>query len=144
MAASITVAVDVSHKLLQTFLGVECLLPLLSVLIGPEVGQRDGDTGIEVCQFAHAACPDVPLKGGGGEDGGVGPELLTRATAVCLAYYLHGIEWLALLVFLLVYLAIAKHLGEHVRGEGVDATHTHTVKASAHLVRALVKLAAGM
>ena len=80
----------------------------------------------------------------GGEDGGIGPELLPGAPLGSGAYHLDGIKGLSLLVLLLINLTVAEHLRRHVRREGIDAAHTHTVKTTAHLVAALVELTTGM
>ena len=129
------VPVDVPHKLLQPVLGVEDLLPCLAFLVGAQVGQGDGYAGVEVCQLAHALGNDVVFEfGGGGEDGRVGPELLARAPLLGLAHYLDRVEGLALLILLLVYLAVAEHLREHLHRQGVDAAHAHSVQSAAHFV----------
>ena len=82
----------VTDKLAQAEFTVEYLLmgfPLLVLLA--HVGQCDGESGIEECQFAHAVGEDAVAVCGGGEDFRVGPELLARAAQFGLADYLHGI-----------------------------------------------------
>ena len=138
------VAVDVAHELLQSVLGVEGLLLGLAFLVGAQVGQVDGDAGIQVGQLTHAACDDVPLVGGGGEDGGIGPELLAGTRFVGVAHNLHVVERLSLFVFLLVDVAVAEHLREHVARQGVDAADADAVQTARYLVAALVELTAGM
>ncbi len=125
------VAVDVAHEFLQSLLGVEHLrLAHVALFVGPFVGQGDGDAGVQVCQLAHALGYGVVFKFRRGEDGGVGPELLACARQLGVAYDLHVVEWLSLLVFLLVYVAVAEHLRLHVRGECVDAAHAHAVQSA--------------
>ncbi len=137
--------VDIAHELLQSVLGVENLLAGLTRLrVGAQVGQCDADTGIEVGQLAHTACDDVPLEGSGGEDGRIGPELLACAALCGLADDLDGVEGLALLVFLLIDMAVAINLRQHVGGQGVDAAHTYAMKSAGNLIRVLIKLTAGV
>ena len=105
------VTVHVTHKFLQTFLGVEHLrLFQIAFFVRTQVGERDGDAGVQVGQFAHTAGNDVVLVLCGSEDASVRPELLTGTCLVGIAYYLHVIEGLALLVFLLVDMTITEHL----------------------------------
>ena len=104
------VAVHVAHELFQSFLGMEHLTFGVAFLVGTQVGERDGDAGIEESQFAHAAGDDVPLVYGGGENRGIGPELLARTAQFRLANHLHRIERLALLVFLLIDFPVAIYL----------------------------------
>ncbi len=136
--------IDIAHKLLQALLGVEHLLLGLSFVVGTQVGQRDGDACIEECQLAHAAGNDVPLIGGGGEDGGVGPELLSRTPQFGFAHHLDGVERFALLVLLLIDFPVAENLRKHVRRQCVHTTHAHAVQTAADLVGAFVELASGM
>ena len=110
MATSMAVTVDVAHHLLESVLGVEDFLACLAVFVGAQVGQRDLDAGVEVGELTHTARHDVPLEGGGGEDGGVWPELLASTALVGVADDAYGIEGLSLFVFLLVDLAIAEDL----------------------------------
>ena len=104
------VTVHVAHEFLQTFLGMERHLLNLSLCILAQVGELDGDAGIQICQLTHAACDDVPLVNGGGEDGGVGPELLACTALGGLANHLDGIERFSLLIFLLIDLSVAVDL----------------------------------
>ncbi len=138
------VTVNVAHKLLQSVLGVEDLCACLSLVVRAHVGERDADAGIEVCQFAHAARHHIPLEGCRGEDGGIGPELLARAPLGGLAHGLHGIEGLALLILLLIDMAVTVDLRKHVRGQGIDTTHAHSMQTTRHLVRVLVELTASV
>ena len=107
------VAVDVAHELLESVLSVEHFLACLALFVRAHIAQGDADAGVEERKLTHTACYDVPLVVGGGEYGGVGPELLACASQVGLAYYLHGVERLALLVLLLIYLSVAEHLRLH-------------------------------
>ena len=127
----LAVPVDIAHEFLQSVLGVEHFLACLARIgVGTQVGQCDADAGVEVGQLAHAACDDVPLECGGGEYGGVGPELLACASLGGLADYLDGVEGFAFLVLLLVYMPVAIDLREHVGGEGIDAAHAYAVKSA--------------
>ena len=128
------VTVDVAHKLLESVLGVEHFLASLALFVGAKVAQRYLDTCVEECKLAHTACHDVPLIVGGSEYCGVWPELLACTSKLCLAYNLHGIEGLALLVFLLIDFAIAEHLRLHMCGESIDTAHAHTVQTTADLI----------
>ena len=104
------VTVDVAHELLESVLCVEHFLTCLAFLVGAKVAQGYAYAGIKIGQLSHTSCHDVPLEVGCREYGGVGPELLTRTAQVGLAYNLYRIERLSLLIFLLVYLAVAEHL----------------------------------
>ena len=42
------VTIDIAHELLQSVLGMEHLLLGLAFLVGTQVGERDGDAGIQV------------------------------------------------------------------------------------------------
>ena len=128
------VTVHVAHEFLESLLGMEHFLSCLPFLIGAQVGERDGDAGIEVCKLPHTLCYDVILVYRGGEYRGVRPELLACSPQVGLPNHFHGIEGLSQLILLLVYLAVAEHLREHLRGERVHAAHTHSVQSSADLV----------
>ena len=79
----------IAHKLLETLLGMEHLLLGVALLIGAQVGQGDGDTCIEICQFAHALGYDFVFVLCGGKDRGIGPELLACSTQIGLAHHLH-------------------------------------------------------
>ena len=74
------------------------------------VGERDLDACVQVGELTHAPGYDVPLEGGRGEDGRIGPELLSRTALRRLTDDLYGIEGLALLVFLLIDMPIAEDL----------------------------------
>ena len=113
---------------------MEYFLACLAFFVGAHVAQRNLDAGIEECELTHAACYDVPLVVGGGKYSWIGPELLTCTAEFCLAYYLDGVEWLALLVFLLVDFAVAEHLRLHVCRECIDATYTYTVQTATDFV----------
>lgn len=135
-------AIHITDKVTQSAFAVILLGAGLALLIGTQVSECDGDACVQVSKLAHAIGKHLKVIGGNGEDAGIGPELLSCAAQSGLAHYLHGIESLALLVFLLVDLAVAEHLREHVGREGIHTTHTHTVQTTAHLVAALVKLTA--
>ena len=138
-------AVDVADKLLEALLGMEHLLACLARLgIRMLIRQGDLHAGIEVGQLPHTTCDDFPLESRCGEDSAVGPKLLSRTVLVRLSNDLHGIQRLALLIFLLVDIAVTKDLRHHVRGERIHTTHTHTMQTARHLVRALVELTARM
>ena len=138
------VAVDVAHELFQSVLGVEHLLLGLAFFIWAHVAQRDGDAGIQISQLAHALGDDVVLVFSGGEDGVVGPELLSCASQFGLSNHLDRVERDAALVFLLIDFAVAVNLREHSCGERIDAADAHAVQTAAHLVAAFVELTAGM
>ena len=105
------VTVDVTHELLQTFLGVEHLgLTEITFLVRTKVGQRDGDACIQISQLTHTLGNDIVFVFCRGEDGAVGPELLAGTSLVGVAHNLHVVEGLTLLVFLLVDMAIAEYL----------------------------------
>ena len=139
-----TTAVHEANEVAQASLAVIFLCAGSTLLIGTKVGQCDGDTGIQISQLAHTVGQHIEIIGGGGEDAPIGPELLTCATQVRLAHHLHGIESLATGIFLLIDLSITEHLGEHMGGEGIHTTDTHTMETAAHLITALVELTAGM
>ena len=108
------VAVDEAHELLQTILGMEHFLLGLAFVVGPQVGQGYPNAGIEERQFAHTVGDDVPTIDRGGENRGVGPELLPCSTKLSVAHHFDGIERFALFVLLLVDLSVAEHLRLHV------------------------------
>ena len=85
------VTVDILHKLLQSVLGVESLLLGLTLLIRTQVGKHDGDAGIQVCQLTHALSDGVVVVYRSGEDGWIGPELLTGTSQLCLTHHLDGV-----------------------------------------------------
>ena len=137
-------AVDIAHKLLQSVFGMESFLFCLAFLVRTQVAQCDGDAGIQIGQLTHTTSHDVVFVFGGGEDGGIGPELLTRTRFVGVAHNLHVIERLSLLVFLLIDMAVAIDLRCHVLRQGVHTADAHTMKSTRDLVTALVELTAGM
>ena len=102
--------VYVAHKLFQSLSGMEHLLTGVSLLVGAQVGQRDGDAGVEEGQLAHAAGNDVPLEGGGGKYRCIGPELLAGASQLGLTDHLYRVERFSLSVFLLIDFPVAEHL----------------------------------
>ncbi len=126
-----TVAVNVAHKLLQSLLSVEHLrLAQITLLVRTQIGQRDSNTCIKECEFAHTTSHDVILIHSLSEDSSIRPELLTSTALVGLAHYLYRVERLTHLIFLLVDLTVAEHLGEHVRRKSVNTAHTHTVQTT--------------
>ena len=137
------VTVHVAHKLLQALLGMEHLFLQVALLVGAHVLQRDG-AGVQIGQFAHTLGYDVVLVFRGCEDGAVGPELLARSRQLRVADYLHVVQRLALLVLLLVDVAVAEHLRQHVCRQGVHARHAHAVQTAGNLVGTLVELTAGV
>ena len=138
------VAVDVTHELFQTIFGMERLRTCLAVFIGAKVGQGYLNAGIEVRQFAHARCNDVPTVHRCGENAGVGPELLARSALIRLADNLYRIKRLTRFVLLLVNFTVAEHLREHSRRQCVYAANAHAMQSAAHLIRAFVELTAGV
>ncbi len=108
------VTVDVAHKFLQAVLGVEHLCAGLTLNVGAHVVQRDANTGVQISQLAHTTGHHIPLECCCGENGGIGPELLACTTLGGLTNHLHRVKGASLLVFLLVDVAIAEHLREHV------------------------------
>ena len=138
------VTVDVAHELLQAVLGMEGLLTCVALFVLAKVDEVDGDAGIQVSQLTHTTCDDVPLVGGGGEDGGVWPELLARSRLVGVANNLHIVERLALLILLLIDVSVAEHLRNHVCRQSVHTRHADTVQTTRHLIGALVELTSGV
>ena len=108
------------------------------------VGQSNGESGIQEGQFAKAVGEDVIFIFRGGENFGVGPELLARTSQRSFAHHLHRIEGMSLLIFLLIDFPVAKHLRKHVGGERIHARNAHTVQTAGHFIRTLVELTAGM
>ena len=104
-------AVYISNKLLESFLGMEHLLTGFALLIRSQVCKGNGDASIEICQLAHALGYDVVFVFCCGKHCGVWPKLLACAPEFCFAHHLDRIEWLALFIFLLIYLTITEHLG---------------------------------
>ena len=128
------VTVDVANEFLESVLGVEYFLACLALFVGAHVAQRNLDACIEERKLTHTACYDVPLVVGSGKYSRIGPELLTCTAEFGLAYYLDGVEWLALLVFLLVDFTVAEHLRLHMCRERINATYTYTVQTAANFV----------
>lgn len=116
------------------------LTGLARLRVGAQVGERDLDACIQVGQLTHAAGNNVPLESRGGENGRVGPELLTCAALGGVAHHLHSIERLAFLVFLLIDMTVAVDLREHVGGQCVDTAHTYAVQTTGYFVGVLVEL----
>ena len=105
------VTVDVAHELLESFLGMEDLgLAEVALLVGTQVGERDGDACVEVGELTHTACDNVVFVFRSSEDGPVGPELLTGTCLVGIAHNLYVIQGLSLLVLLLVDVSVAEDL----------------------------------
>ena len=130
-----TVAVHVAHELFQSVLGVEHFrLAQVAFLVGTQVGERDGDSGVQIGQFTHSLGDDVVFVFCSGEDGWVGPELLACAPDFGFSHHFDGIERFSLLVFLLVNLSVAKNLRHHVRRQRVDAAYAHAVESAGDLV----------
>ena len=138
------VTIYVAYKLFQSIFGMERLGASLTILIGTKVGEGYLNACIEVRQFAHTRCDDVPTIYGGGENIGVGPKLLTRSALISFANYLYGVEWLTRFVFLLINFAVAEHLRQHSSRQCVYTANTHTMKSTAHLIRAFVELTASV
>ena len=104
------VTVNITHKLLQTLLGMEHFLAGVTLLVGTEVLERYGDAGIEVSQLTHTFGDDLIFVDSSGEDATIGPELLTCTLERGLTYDLHGIEGFTFLILLLIDLSVAEHL----------------------------------
>ena len=102
----------------------------VAFLVGAKVGARNGNAGIEESQFAHAVGEDVVFVVRGDENAAVGPELLTGAAELCGPHNLDIVKGLAFLVFLLIDLAIAEYLAEHVCAQCVDAANTHAMQTA--------------
>ena len=82
----------------------------ITLLVRTKVSQRDGDTSIQVSQLTHTLGDDVILIFCSGEDGAIGPELLTGTCLIGVAHDLYIVEGLTLLVLLLVDMAITEYL----------------------------------
>ena len=136
--------VDVAHKLAQAEVGVEGFSARVALFVGAQVGERDGDAGVEECQFAHTIGKNVVTVFRHGKDGLIGPEMLARAAQVGFAHHGNRGLRMTLGIFLTVNLAVAEHLRHHFLGKGVDAAHAHAVQAAGDFVRAFVELTAGM
>ena len=117
---------------------------VLLALFRAEVLNRDVDTLVQVCQLAHALQQGIVVVGRRRENRRVGLEGDAGAGVVGVAHGLHLVQGFALAVLLLVDLAAAVHVHLHVFAQGVHAAHAHAVQAAAHLVAALVELAARM
>ena len=129
-----TVAVNVANELLESVLGVEHLLLCISFFVGTHVSKRDGDAGIQISQLSHSLCNDVILIGCSGEYSGVGPELLACTSEFSLTNNLYRVKRLTLFILLLIDLAVAEHLRQHMCGESVHTADAHTVETAADLV----------
>ena len=156
-----TVAVDVTHELLQALLRVELLTLAFGhlhailermLLHHALILEHDLNTSIQEGQLAHTVCQDLPLVGRHGEDGIVRPELHERtgltllpvADSLVLGDHMYRRERFTLLVVLSMDLAVAIHLDVHLGGECIHAAHTHTVQTAGHFVGVLIELTAGM
>ena len=139
-----TRGIDVAHKFAQTVFGMEHFLTDIAFVVLALVGQRDGDTCIEVGQFAHAVGKDVIFISGGRKDGVIWPEMLTRTAQFGLSHHLNGVEGMSLCVFLLINLSIAEHLRLHVFRQRVDAADTDAVQTARDLVGAFVELSSSV
>ena len=122
-----TMTVHITDELFQTILGMKHLLLGLAFFIRTEVGKRDGDAGIQECQFAHALGNGVVVISGNSEHSGIGPELLAGTCLISVAYDLYVVERLSFLVFLLIDVTIAVHLRKHVRRKGIYTTDANAV-----------------
>ena len=124
---------------------MECFGTRISVFVlVAKVGQCNGDTLVEVCQFTQTVLQGFILVSGSGEDVTVWPESLSCTGTVAFAHFFHGVERLTARIFLLVYLSVTEHIGGHVSRKCVYAGYTHPVKTTRHLVRAFVKLTSGV
>ena len=104
------VAVNVANEFFQTVNGMENFLTWLSVLLLALVCERDFDTRVQIGQFAHTACNNVPLEGCCSENASIRPELLACSAFLCGSNHLYGIKGLALFILLLVDLTVTEHL----------------------------------
>ena len=136
--------VDIANKLAQTLLGVELLLLRVAFFIGAKICKRDLQAGIQESEFAHTGSQRVIIIYGRRKYGIVGPKLLFRTAQLGFANYFYGIKRLALLIFLLVNLSVAKNLRRHMLRKGIYARNTDTVQTAGDLVRAFIKLTAGV
>ena len=136
--------VDVAHELAQAEVIVEGFSARVALFVGAQVGERDGDAGVEECQFSHTVCEDIVAVFRYGKDRLIGPEVLARAAQVGFAHHGNGRLGMPFSIFLTVNLAVAEHLRHHFLGKGVDTAHAHAVQAAGDLVRAFVELTAGM
>ena len=108
--------VDIANKFTQTLLGIESFLLHVALFIGAKICKRDFQAGIQEGEFAHTGSQRVIIIYGRRKYGIIGPKLLFRTAQLGFADYLYGIERLALLIFLLINLSVAKNLRRHVLG----------------------------
>ena len=135
----------IAHELAQTAFRVEYFATRVAIFIFfALIGERDGESGVQEGQFAQTIGEDVIFIFRGGENFGVGPELLARTSQRSFADHLHRIEGMSLFIFLLVDFAIAEHLRKHVRGKRIDARNADTMQTARHFVRTFVELTAGV
>ena len=102
------------------------------------------DACVQIGQFTHTVGQYVVFVVGGGEDAGIGPELLACAAQVGLSYNVHAGDGFAAGIFLTIDFPVAEHLGHHLCAQCVHTGNAHTVQTTAHFVASLVKLASGM
>ena len=70
--------------------------------------------------------------------------VVARAAKRGFADFLHWVEGVALGIFLLIDFPVAEHLGNHFRGQGVDAADADAVQTARDLVGTFVELTAGV
>ncbi len=139
--------VDVAHKLVETSAAEEFLGVGVAVLVKvAQVGENESHAGIEVSQVTQAGGKNVVFVDGSlCENCGIGVKL--NGCSMLIATVTNDVNvasGLAVGILLAVDFTATTHLGTQIIAQGVNTTNTHTVQTARHLVRALVKLTAGM
>ena len=139
-----TTAVDVAHEVLQAAFAVEHFLPCVALFVRTHVGQRNGDAGVQISQLTHTVGQNVIFICSGREDSLVGPELLTCAAQFGCTDDFNTRHGFADAVLLLIDLAVAIDLADHLGRKSIHTAHADAVQTTRDLVRALVELTTGM
>ena len=141
----VVVSVQKTYKLFHSFVRMEHLFFEVSFFVFlAAVGKRDGDTLVQVSQFAHTCFEDVIFIFGNSEDRLIRPKGLFGTADFCHAYFLNRVQRMSAWIFLLENLTVAEHLCSHVLGQCVHTRYTYTVKTTGYFIRTFIEFTSGM
>ena len=108
------------------------------------IGKSNGDTFIQISQFAHTCLQNVIFIFGCYKNARIGPESLSCTGDVGSSYFFHCVQRLTIFVFLLIDFSVAEYVCSHVAWKRVNTRYTHTVQTAWNLIRSFVEFTTGV
>ena len=138
-------AVDVVHKLFQTFVWMEGFWFVCAIFfLYPLIGQTQGNTCIQEGQFAQTCSQNIIFVFSNRENAAIRLERDGCSGCVGVTHHLHVVQRFAAREFLHIDMTVSANFGFQIGWKGIHTRNTHTMQTAGNFIRSFIEFSSGM